>query len=153
MDENSFLEWIPAHLDSMMRENWNLILFAPMPSDTTDFEAIQYFSSGSGWSQTLGVMNGSDTLWWYGDRNEKIEKFDFASKAEHCTGQISTLEGTDLSILIKTAYPTYHYTLARSMKLIKVVVWIGQIAAVVIILILGILLYSSRRKNRAIEPD
>jgi len=138
MDNYRFLEGIPALLDSMTRENWNLRLFAPKRSDTSEIEDKE---SSIGWQQTLGVMSGSDTLWWYGDRNDKIEEFDFESKSDHCSGFIYRPEGLDLSILVKTTYPKYRNAVAGGMKKIKVFMWIIQLGALVIILALGILIY------------
>ncbi|MBT7789552.1 MAG: HAMP domain-containing histidine kinase [Calditrichaeota bacterium] len=141
MDYDRFIRRIPARMDSLARDNWNLRLFAPMPSDTADFEEIEFFSTGNGWQQTLGIMNGNDTLWWYGDRNDVIKQFNFESKSDHCSGFVTELEGLSLKTLVKTTYPRYRNTLASSVRFMKVMMWVLQSGAIIIIIDLVILVF------------
>ena len=59
LDEKWLLDQIPSAMDSLYRENVQLLFAAASPLNKI-------------WEQSLGVIAGSDTLWWVGRKDVKI---------------------------------------------------------------------------------
>lgn len=61
LDKSWLIPQIPVLLDSLYRENAQLLFWADSP--TNKF-----------WKQTIGIVNGHDTLWWVGERQDYISR-------------------------------------------------------------------------------
>jgi len=73
LDREWFTQRVHNVLDSLAKENSQILLMAPPPTDTKENEIypLEPFSSILG-TQTIGVKMGVDTLWWWGDPQVKI---------------------------------------------------------------------------------
>jgi hypothetical protein len=59
MDKNWLIKQIPAAMDSLYRENSQLLFCAASPTNKI-------------WEQSLGVVTKTDTLWWTGRKDVKV---------------------------------------------------------------------------------
>jgi len=59
MDESWLIAQIPAAMDSLYRENVQLLFAAASPTNKL-------------WEQSLGIIADKDTLWWVGRKDVKI---------------------------------------------------------------------------------
>jgi len=60
LDKAWFLPQIPTIMDSLARENTQLLFWGPSPTNSL-------------WAQTLGIVAGKDTLWWQGPKDVTVE--------------------------------------------------------------------------------
>ncbi len=68
LDRQWHYDRVPIVLDSLAKNDMNMLWFASCPPDTFWGDNDDPYAAVNGsWKQTLGLVHGEDTLWWYGD--------------------------------------------------------------------------------------
>lgn len=149
LDENWFIEQIPAILDSLVRNGENLLFFAHPPTDVHRSQGDDsYTSFGGHWKQTIGVLHGADTLWWYGDRFSEIHQQRSVDDSDY--GYVVPCEPFGLTIMVKSEFPAMHEKMEAGRKSFKIIFLILEL---LIILVITVLLISIRIMRRQIARD
>ena len=133
-----FIRQVPAIMDSLARESQAILFMAPAPPDTQWYEIDDpYRAQNNEWKETLGILDGKDTLWWYGDPNVRIG---------HAKGTDPLVPGYfvpigpfGLDVLVSTEYPELQKEIVSGIKTIK---WLLPTLIIAVYLALILLLLS-----------
>lgn len=140
-----FFPQVPSLLDSLAQNSTNLLFFAPAPEDTFWINnEDKYAAPGDNFKQTIGVLNGEDTLWWHGNRQEYM-KYDYVDMPDW-----GYEGGTDfgISILIKSEFPNWDKAIRTGRNAVKIVFPLLEITALALIGMLIIGFYLVRKQAR-----
>jgi signal transduction histidine kinase len=133
LDKEWYIKQLPSLLDSLARDNTNLLFFAHRDMDKTWANVEDpYASPGNAFKQTIGVLNGKDTLWWYGDRKMDMKYRD--SEWEY----IGLIEGFNLTMKIKTEFPRFTDEILAGKKTIRLFFMVFEFMGVLLIVVLSI---------------
>ncbi|MBC8465545.1 HAMP domain-containing histidine kinase [bacterium] len=135
LDEEWFVNQIPGRLDSLAKNSTNILFMAPQPPDTQWFSDDDPYKEF--WKQTMGVIHGKDTLWWYGDKDTRIYHYTGAKDEDDLDyGYIVPVPDFNLKFLIKTEFPMNRKKVIAGMKSVKTVFPLIEITGVMLITIL-----------------
>ena len=145
LDEEWFIDQIPAKLDSLAKNSTNLLFMAPQPPDTQWFKDDDPYKDI--WKQTMGVLHGTDTLWWYGDRNTEIYHYwDAKNEDDLDYGYVNPVPEFNLKFLIKTEFPLNTKKVIAGIKSVKIVFPLIEIVGIVLVITLIISIYLTTRQ-------
>lgn len=140
LDQDWYIEQIPTRLDSLARDNQVIAFMSPYAPDTLDPSQDPYACPNGDWKQTLGVVHGNDTLWWYGDRS--------ARKKVLNGGPMSYDDRFDVKIYSITEFLLYPNEIKNRIKVFTWIEWLVEFNILLLLTLLGYGFYSSRRQSR-----
>ncbi len=119
LDEDWFISQVEARLDSLARDNNNLLFFAPQPPDTQwSRHDDPYAAPGGNFKQTFGVLHGADTLWWYGDRQLDITGSSGSGRA--IRGYVIPKPEFDMTIMVSSELPQMRQKSIAGIRVVKI---------------------------------
>ncbi|HHE46839.1 MAG TPA: HAMP domain-containing histidine kinase [Bacteroidetes bacterium] len=129
----------------MARENPVVLFMAPQPSDTSWRQVSDpYRSPNNEWKQTMGVLNGRDTLWWYGDPAVNIHEGP-VKKGED-PGYYVRAGMFDLRVLVNTEYPEISREISAGRTAVKKLFAILEIVIILLITVFTISIILTRQQ-------
>ncbi len=140
LDEDWYIQQIPARCDSLARDNLTLAFMSPYAPDTLDPNIDPYACPNGDWKQTLGVVHGKDTLWWYGDRTAVSTSF--GKQPIHYDDDF------DIGIYSITQFLIYPKKITDRIKLFTWIAWIAEANVLLLISLLFYGYYFSRKQSR-----
>ena len=147
LDEEWFKRQVPVLLDSLAKEDMVILFWAPQPPDTQWLPVSDpYRAANNEWKLTMGVMDGKDTLWWYGDPqvNITLEGDD--------PGYVVPMEPFGYSLLVKSEFPIFKQETIAGKRTVKWLLPLIQIMiqAILIVLVLTVAAYRLQIKRNRI---
>jgi hypothetical protein len=116
LDKEWFVRQVPALMDSLARENTVILFMAPQPSDTQWLPVSDpYRAANDDWKQTIAILDGKDTLWWYGDPQTNI----YMDEKHGDVGYAVPTEPFDLKVMVKTEFPNTQRDIRAGRKIVK----------------------------------
>ncbi len=140
LDEDWFISQTPAYLNSLARDNINLLFFAPQPPDTQWIQHDDPYAAPSGtFKQTLGVLHGADTLWWYGDRQLDIS--DRSGNGSAIQGYVIPKPEFDMTIMVSSEFPQMRQRTIAGTRAVKILFPLLEVLALLLIATLILSVY------------
>lgn len=145
LDREWYFEKIPSALDSIAQNDWGLLWFASCPPDTFWGDINDPYAAPNGaWKQTIGVLNGKDTLWWYGDRTMDMEYT--ALPGGYRKWGYRGMDNFGNLYKIKSEFPKFQKEILDGRTKIIIFLYLLEVLAVVIILSLMYAVYQSNKQ-------
>ena len=148
LDEEWFVRKVPEVLDSLARNNTNILFAAHALPDTnfnTEEQKYKWAAPNDAWKQTLGAQYGSDTLWWFGDPN--VDLFDMS--LWHGNYYVY-LNEFDVKVFAKAEFPGFHEEIKSDYR--RATIYLVLIEALGILLIV-ILFIANKASRKQIERN
>jgi len=150
LDKEWFVRQAPSLLDSLARENSLILFMAPQPADTQWLPVSDpYRAANNEWKQTLGVLDGNDTLWWYGDPHSVIRRPPFELDEE--PSYAVDVEPFDLTVMVKIEFPETAMDLIAGKRIVS---WLFPTMAVglhiilILVFLMTVAYYSQNKRNQ-----
>lgn len=141
LDREWYVSQLPTLLDSLARDNSNLLFFAHRDLDTTWANVEDpYGTPGGAFKQTIGVLDGKDTLWWYGDRKMDMKYWKEGSEWEY----LSLQPNFDIRIKIKTEFPRFTDEILAGKKVMSLFFLAFEFMGVLLIVVLSVSIIMTR---------
>jgi len=156
LDENWYIQQIAPRLDSLTRENKQMLWFYSTNKDTNALKPGERYATpdDESFQLTAGVLRGSydvwetggaDTIWWYGDH--KLPVKDWSNSFDR-VGYIIGIDEFNITVGARTDYPAWTQIIGKRSRGVTRIFLFIELAGLTIIVLLFFSVRMIRRQSR-----